>query len=175
MQDEPKKIGLVWPLIIICAIAIPTVLGMILIGNEEQERADRIDAKATILVSALAVSLVVISSSFPIRQWRRQDDTGERHYTHDGTKVIKEVHYGAPPRYADRPQLAEPFAFPAMTRAAYEAGALNRQPQGQRYVAMPAQAEPAADNQDDVWNMPAQAWDGDDVPTPAGWDGEIVQ
>jgi len=167
------------PLFVIAAIIVvcfALLIAIVFAGSSLEETTDRWNAKLNVLIWAFAISMVTIAASFPIRQWRRKDDVGERHYTHDGTKTIKEVHYGLPPQR--QPQLtADPFAFPAMTRAAYAAGAANAAgagnvlPAEQHYTPIP-NAEGYAD-----WSpeMSSEAWDGDDVPAPAGWDGEIVQ
>lgn len=185
------------PLFVIAGIifaAVALVIAIIFAGADLQETTDRWNAKLNVLVWAFAISMVTIAASFPIRQWRRKDDVGERHYTHDGTKTIKEVHWGLPPQR--QPQLtADPFAFPAMTRAAYAAGAANA---GSGATVLPAEQHytpiPTADGYA-VWSnaMSAEAWDGEapeapeatslptlsplpeDVPAPAGWDGEITQ
>lgn len=169
-NDQPKKIGLVWPLIIVLAVAIPTLAALLLIGNGEQQRADRIDAKVTILTVSVGLSLVIGATSLPIRQWRRGEEKPEtvREVVKDGTQRIREIHYGAPPKYAlGEPVMAEPMAFPALARAAYQAGALG----GQRteYAQAQRQMSPLED-----W--PDEALDGvNDVPATAGWDGEILQ
>jgi len=169
MGEEPRRAGLVWPLIIVCALAIPTIFAMLLVGNNAQERADRLDAKMSVLVWAAGISMVTISASFPIRQWRRKDMTGEHHLTHDGTRIIREVHYGMPPaRQIGDGRAANPWEFPGFVQAAYQAGAA-AQPEQRRYAALP-QEEDAED-----WSIPSAAWDGDDVPVPQSWDGEIVQ
>lgn len=162
-KEEPRRIGLVWPLIIVACVAIPLALVIALLGDTPQTRADRLDQKALIITVAVAVFIVETGAAFPIRQWRRGEEKPEtvREIIKDGTQRVREIHYGMPPRAAlGHETQVDPLAFPAMTRAAYQAGT---QSSGTRAMA------PLED-----W--PAEATDGvDDVPPPAGWTGEIVQ
>jgi len=173
------------PLFVIAAIIVvcfALLIAIVFARSSLEETTDRWNAKLNVLIWAFAISMVTIAASFPIRQWRRKDDVGERHYTHDGTKVIKELHYGLPPQQRQPQVLADPFAFPAMTRAAYAAGAAGAGtgtvlPAEQHYAPIPT-ADGYAEWSNEV---SAEAWDGEatllpeDVPAPAGWDGEIVQ
>jgi len=183
------------PLFVIAAIIVACfalLIAIVFAGSSLEETTDRWNAKLNVLVWALAISMVTIAASFPIRQWRRKDDVGERHYTHDGTKVIKELHYGLPPQRQAQ-VLADPFAFPAMTRAAYAAGAAGAGtgtvlPAEQHYTPIQTADGYAEWSNEGATMLPgAEAWDGEapeatslpslpeDVPAPAGWDGDIVQ
>lgn len=167
-NEQPKKIGLVWPLIIVaCVVGVVLVIALT-IGRTVEDRADRINTLALIFVSGLTVSLMIVATSFPIRQWRRGAERPEtvREIIRDGTQRVREIHYGAPPKYQIGEPTADPFAYPAMTRAMYQAGAAAQQHTSYTPLA-PAQAA--------EWDLPPDARDGvNDVPPPAGWDGEIV-
>lgn len=165
MNDEPKRIGLTWPLILITALAAPLIVGMIMIGLE------RVYIIMLIISSAASVSMVVVSAAFPIRQWRRGEEKPEtvREIIKDGTQRVKEIHYGAPPKYSELGQPnVSPWAYPAMVDAAYKAGATGAQQNA--YAVMPARED---------WNWqddaPAEATDGvGDVPPPPVWNGDIM-
>ena len=172
MNDEPKRIGLVWPLIIVLAFAATMIAAMVLIGDDSRARADRINDKLTILTVGVTVALVIVATSFPIRQWRRGEEKPEtvREIIKDGTQRVREIHYGAPPKYdaLGQPSAVSPFAYPAMVDAAYRAGVTGSQQTA--YAAMPPR---------EAWNwqeeLPADATDGaNDVPAPQGWNGEIA-
>lgn len=171
MNDEPRKIGLVWPLIIVLAFAATMIAAMVLIGDDSRQRADRINDKLTILTVGITTALVIVSTSFPIRQWRRGEEKPEtvREIVKDGTQRVKEIHYGAPPRYeAGRETQVQPWAYPAMVQAAYQAGATGSQQTAYQAIA-------PREEWDWQQDAPAAASDGvDDVPPPAGWNGEIV-
>ena len=169
MQDKPKQIGLLWPMIIAVALGAPIVLTVLMLGNTPAARADRLFHIVKTFVYALSLAVVVIAAAFPIRMWRKRDATNEVvREVHDGTQRVKEIHYGAPPRYQiSDGKLADPWVFPAMARAAYQAGV--QAPEQRSYAPM------GAGGGEPDWAMPSAAWDGDDVPAPVGWDGEIVQ
>lgn len=172
-NEEPHRIGLTWPLILVCGIALPIISGMLMMGETATTRAERIYNLATFIVVAISIAIVEVAAAAPIRQWRRKDMTGEHTITnnHDGTRVIKEIHYGLPPGRMpalEQPQ-ADPYAYPAMVRASIATGM-----QTQRA----SQGVPAyvPTSEEEAWDMPPEALDGkNDVPRPTGWTGDIVQ
>lgn len=182
MNDEPRKIGLVWPLIIVTSLAILAVTAFVLMGRDVSQRADRVWIVVLILTGAIAIGIVLISSSFPIRQWRRGEEKPETmREIRDGTRTV-EKWYGLPPgRQLAVPQYSQdPYGFPAaqreFLRAAWASGADTQYEQASRPVPVRGEVLSADDYEDDaelaVW---AEGADGQNaVPPPPGWNGDIV-
>lgn len=188
VDEEPRKIGLTWPLIIVLAVALPVVVVALMLGNTPDERGDRLFHLAKTLVYGVVIVMVEVGAAFPIRQWRRKDLTGETtiREIRDGTKTV-EKWYGMPPgRMAlPAPQYAQdPLGLPSVQRTMY-AAMMGQGADGRRgYVerAQPPEVLTADYEDDDAerealpWsdNLPAAATDGqNDVPPPVGWSGEM--
>jgi hypothetical protein len=163
MTETEGKHGLTWAMVLGVVFAAPALLAFAMIG------AERIFTVLKILAWGVVVCGGILALSAPIRQWRRGEERPEtvREIVKDGTQRIREIHYGTPPKYQlGEPMTADPMAFPGMVRAAYSAGLQG----GQQTSYAPAGAMQPLDD----W--PAEATDGvNDVPPPAGWDGEILQ
>lgn len=163
-MQETRNGSMAWPMVIVLAIAIPVIVAMGMIGME------RVFTLARTLVASISIAIVLLAVGFVVRMYRKQDITGEQHYTHDGTTKVIEHHYGAP---ASAPlQLADgkrydPLSFPEYFRAAYQAGAAPYR-EGQRAYA------PRPRMEDD---LPPEAFEGGDdiVVNQPEWIGEFTQ
>lgn len=118
------EIGRLFLLVMAVSLMAALILAVWLIG------AATLQMVALILAGAVAASLVIGATAFPIRAWRRRDPTGETHHYHDGTRtVVREVRVldGRQPTAPEVKLLQLPAqptggAFPELLRAAYAAG-----------------------------------------------------
>lgn len=185
MNDEGRKFDPTLLFLAGAALAVPLIVAFVMIGPD-RVWAFLLPIGIAVAVAILAVGLGV-GAGIPIRQYRRGEEKPETvREVRDGTRTV-EKWYGAPPgRQLAAPQYnQDPFGFPTAQReylrAAFATGA-----DGQRGYAAPLPPPPAApgleaDYEDDDADL-GRWWDGvpaatdgqNDVPPPAGWNGEIV-
>jgi len=134
-------------LVVALAVALvgAALLAVWLIG------AETLRTLALILISGLVLAAVVAAAALPIRAWKSKDNTGEKHFYHDGTKtVVRERVIDARPALPALPAPQQPTwgVFPELLRASYRAGLL---------------AQPGDVVNAEVRELPADGWDGDIV------------